>query len=112
MKRIPIVILLSFMLAGLHAQELYVFSEPASNMPAHTLTLKTSAQLGKERHHFEGNSRRFIPEVMLGINKKLMIHAGTTFSNMFSEETRWESVYLYGKYRFLSFDDVHKHFRM
>ena len=41
-----------------------------------------------------------------------MLHAGNTFSNMYSHNTRWESAYLYGKYRFLSIDDMHKHFRM
>jgi len=31
---------------------------------------------------------------------------------MHTDDLKWESVYLYAKYRFLSFDEVHKHFRM
>jgi hypothetical protein len=49
---------------------------------------------------------------MFGLSKKLMIHAGVTFSNMHTSKTKYESVYIYGKYRFVSKDDVHKHFRM
>ena len=41
-----------------------------------------------------------------------MIHAGTYFSNMHQEELIWEGARLYAKYRFLSNDEVHKHFRM
>jgi len=110
------IFLLAFLCIGsqmaIEAQELYVFSEPASNMPAGTLGLKFSAMRGKERHHYEGRSQRYMPELMLGFSKKLMVHAGTTFSNMYSKDNRWESVYIYGKYRFLSIDDVHRHFRM
>ena len=94
------------------SQELYVYSEPASNMPSHTFTTKFTSLLGKERHHGDGISQRYIPELMWGINKKLMVHAATSFSNMYSGGMRWESIYTYGKYRFLSRDDVHRHFRM
>jgi len=53
-----------------------------------------------------------MPEIMFGLNKNWMIHAGTNFSNMHQEELIWEGARLYAKYRFLSNDEVHKHFRM
>ena len=49
---------------------------------------------------------------MFGISKKWMMHIGTTFGNMHTANFGWESIFLYNKYRFLSKDDIHKHFRM
>ena len=110
MTRFFIFSLLAF--AGLQAasQELYVFSEPASNMPARSIAIKTSSVIGRTSNLRLVN--RFTPEIQLGLSKNFMLHAGNTFSNMYSDKTRWESIYLYGKYRFLSIDDMHKHFRM
>jgi hypothetical protein len=94
-----------------HSQELYVFSEPASNMPSNTITPKLSSTFG--RAYNGENMVRLTPEVQLGFNKKIMAHLGGTFSNNTSSgNIQWESVYFYGKYRFLSIDDMHKHFRM
>ncbi|HEU4470803.1 MAG TPA: hypothetical protein VFR58_06970 [Flavisolibacter sp.] len=92
------------------AQELYVYSEPASNMPAHSLSTRVVTNFG-EGHH-GGQMQRYTPELMFGFSKKLMVHLGTSFSNMYTPNTRWESVYAYGKYRLLSVDDIHKHFRV
>lgn len=41
-----------------------------------------------------------------------MVHVGGTFADMHTRNFRWESVYVYGKYRFLSNDELHSHFRM
>src|SRR5206468_12973293 len=90
------------------AQQLVVYSEPASNMPAHTISTKFSAFSGTAD---ATKGQRYIPEVMFGLNKNFMLHSGVSFSNMYSSSVRWESVYLYGKYRFFSRDDVHQHFR-
>jgi len=96
----------------MNAQELYVFSEPASNMPAHSVSGKLYGSfMGPQSWHTQ-DMQRYTAEAMFGINKKLMVHTGTTFSNMHTDDLRWESVYFYTKYRFLSFDEVHKHFRM
>jgi hypothetical protein len=94
-------------------QELYVYTEPASNMPARSLSTKLSANyIGK----LQGNQNRFMqrytPELMFGISRKWMMHVGGTFANMHTTNFRWESVYLYGKYRFISNDELHSHFRM
>ena len=93
-------------------QELYVFSEPASNMPAHSISAKLYGNfMGPQSWHNQ-DMQRYTAEAMLGVSKKIMIHIGTTASNMHTDDLKWESVYLYAKYRFLSFDEVHKHFRM
>lgn len=107
---------IKMMIAGLlvsaaaAAQELYVFTDPASNVPAKSLTAKWSTKLLKSLHT-DRVEQRHMPEVMLGLNKQWMIKASGTFSDMYSSNIRWESVRLYSKYRFLSVDDVHQHFR-
>ncbi len=52
-----------------------------------------------------------IPEVMLGVSKRLMVHGDAFFSNR-SKNLRAEGGSIYGKYRFLSNDEVQRHFRM
>lgn len=100
-----------FSSSTLSAQELYVFSEPASNMPAHSISVKQTAKI--LRNQYTGNiESRHTPELMWGVNKNLMLHAATTFSDMYSPNMRWESARVYGKYRFLSNDDMFSHFRM
>ena len=86
-------------------QELYIYSEPASNMPAHTIGAKGTTMFYKK-------DIRVVPEVMFGFNKNFMLHVAAPFSNMYTGNSRWEAAYVYGKYRFLSNDDVHRHFRM
>lgn len=41
-----------------------------------------------------------------------MLHLGGTLSNMHTPQFRYESVNVYAKYRFLSKDEIHRHFRM
>lgn len=94
-----------------YAQELYVYTEPASNMPARSISGKLNTTLLKNLHTDRVESR-YTPEIMFGLNKNWMVHAAGTFSDMYSSNLRWESVRLYAKYRFLSLDDVHRHFRM
>lgn len=108
----------AFLLAGgmlsthfIIAQELFVFTEPASNMPAKSISVKLSAKVGEHESPYKF-MQRYTPEVMFGVNKNWMVHLAPTFSNMFSSNQRWESARAYGKYRFFSDDEVHKHFRM
>ena len=108
-------ILIGFLFCSLLAkgQELYVYTEPASNMPARSLSAKVSSNfIGKNQGSVNRFMQRYTPELMFGINKKWMVHVGGTFADMHTNNFRWESVYLYGKYRFLSFDELHSHFRM
>lgn len=94
------------------AQELYVYTEPASNMPARSLGLRVSANYNFDKLYTDRVTQRYTPELMWGISKKLMLHAGASFSDMHTTRSfGWEAVYAYAKYRFLSLDDVHRHFR-
>lgn len=97
--------------AGVFAQELYPYTEPASNMPSHSLSVKTTAIVERELHS-NRTLQRYMPEAMLGLNKFWMMHVGVNFSNMYQQQFVWEGARLYGKYRFYSADEVHKHFRM
>ncbi len=95
----------------LHGQELYVFTEPASNMPARAFGLRLNNEwMPKDKIYPAFN--RLTPEFMWGINKNWMLHANTFISNMHQSYYKWEGLSLYAKYRFLSIDDVHAHFRM
>jgi hypothetical protein len=80
-------------------------------MPAKSISAKWSTKLLKSEHN-DRTEQRHTPEVMLGLNKNWMVHVAGTFSDMYSSNLRWESGRLYAKYRFLSMDDVHQHFRM
>jgi hypothetical protein len=96
---------------AINAQELYVFTEPASNMPAKSLSVKGTARIMNDLHK-DRFMQRYTPEVMFGLNKNWMVHGAVTFSDMLTSHIRWESARVYAKYRFLSNDDVHRHFRM
>lgn len=92
------------------AQELYVFTEPASNMAAKSIGLRLNNYISDVKHSAEINYV-LVPEVMLGVSKKLMVHADGFFSNR-TKGLRAEGGSIYSKYRFLSKDDVQTHFRM
>jgi hypothetical protein len=92
------------------AQELYVYSEPASNMPAKSMGLKYAGKFLEEKASSDFQQRHML-ELQLGHSKKWMTHFSTTLSNMYSSSLRWESARLYTKYRVVSLDDVHRHFR-
>jgi len=93
-------------------QELYVYTEPASNMPARSISAKLSSNFITKQYPGNRFMQRYMPEIMFGIDKNWMVHLGGTFADMHTRNFRWESVYLYGKYRFLSKDELHSHFRM
>lgn len=103
------VVLLSLKSGG---QELYVFSEPASNLPAHTISLKLTDHFVTRDNIYGRFSHRVMPQVLVGISKKLQVTLSGTIANMHTPDFRYESVNLYAKYRFLSKDGIHKHFRM
>jgi hypothetical protein len=107
------IILLAFVSINLvaQAQELYVNTEPASNMPANSMGIRLTNKFYNMK--FEGHTgMRFEPEVMFGINKNLMVHGIGYLSNNMQEDIRFEGGSIYAKYRFLSRDDLHSHFRM
>ena len=88
------------------AQELYVFTEPASNMPAKSI----GARLTNEWMFSPSTRTRGIAEVMVGINKNLMFHVQGFLSNM-DGKYEPEGSSLYVKYRFLSLDAAQSHSR-
>ena len=111
MTRICSIILCLAFCVRLSAQELYIYTEPASNMPTRSMGARLTNKLMPMQHH-DDYSYRVEPEVMIGVNKKLMLHAAVYASNMFQKKLRFEGGSAYAKYRFLSLDDVHSHFRM
>jgi hypothetical protein len=90
----------------LFAQELYVFTEPASNMPAKSIGIRLTNE-GMFKPAFRSRS---IAEAMVGVNKNIMFHAQGFLSDM-DGKYKVEGASFYIKYRFLSLDAVHNHFR-
>ena len=113
MRRLSRVFILVFIFYSpeIFSQELYVFSEPASNMPAKSISFKLSGKFPVDGYN-NRTYQRYTPEVMLGISKRVMVHLTGSFSDYYSENVRPESIRGYVKYRFLSNDEVHRHFRM
>jgi hypothetical protein len=112
MKKYCTLLLLLPLFTQLQAQELYVYTEPASNMPAHSISAKLTGHFVTNDNIYGRFSHRYMPEIMFGISKNLMVHLSSTFANMHTNDFRFESVSMYAKYRFLSHDDIHRHFRM
>lgn len=112
MLRYRLIALFAFScIAGnISAQELFVFSEPASNMPAKSMGLRLSNWMMDESATAHVNYH-LIPEVMVGVNNRLMLHAEGFFSNR-EKGLSAEGIGVYAKYRFYSRDDVYRHFRM
>ncbi len=107
MRKIIGFVLLCICVTGpIFAQELYVFTEPASNMPAKSIGVR----LTNENMFKPTSANRSIAEVMVGINKNIMFHVQGFASNM-DRKYRVEGSSLYVKYRFLSLDAAHSHSR-
>ena len=100
-------LLISF---SLNAQELFVVTEPASNMPSGSIGVLLTQSAFKEKYE-DGYSYHSMPELMWGVNKNIMIHA-TTFLSSRSNKLINEGYSLYSKWRFYSVDDFHSHFRL
>jgi len=99
-----------FISLSVSAQELFVFTEPASNMPGKSLGIRDM-----NAFMFEKDGRlnyHNMPELMWGINKKLMVHVQGFISNRQEGGLKAEGGSFYAKYRFLSKDDIQSHFRM
>ncbi len=111
MKKSVLVILL-FVWRSAAAQELFVYTEPASNMAAKGIGVRMGYKSFKMTHHNKFSAYRLEPEIMFGISKNLMLHVNVFASNMFEGNLKMEGAGLYAKYRFFSNDDIHSHFRM
>lgn len=92
------------------SQELFVFTEPASNMPAKSLGIRDMNALMFEK---DGTiNYHNMPELMWGINNKWMVHAQGFISNRRDGSFETEGGSVYAKYRFFSKDALKRHFRM
>jgi hypothetical protein len=109
MNKILLIALLFFNLTTF-SHVLFVFTEPASNMPAKSLGFRNMNGFffekdGKLNYHN-------MPELMWGINKQWMVHAQGFISNRQDGGFETEGGSLYAKYRFYSEDSKQSHFRM
>ncbi|SFH11297.1 hypothetical protein [Pedobacter insulae] len=106
-KTIGLVILSFWANLSLLAQELYVFTEPASNMPAQSIGVRITNEGMFPAGSFKSRS---IAEVMVGLNKSVMFHVQGFVSDM-DGRYQLEGASFYLKYRFLSLDNAQSHFR-
>ena len=105
-----LVFVLTALSINVSAQELFVVTEPASNMPTGSIGVRLAQSLMKEKYK-PGYNYHIMPEIMWGANKNLMLHAAAFISNR-NKNLVTEGGSIYAKYRFLSKDDLHQHFRM
>lgn len=109
MKRI-FLILVAMYCQNIEAQELFVVTDPASNVPANSLAVNVMQSLFKEEFQ-SGYNYHFMPEVTYGFNKDLMFRGSAFISNR-SNQLVTEGASFMAKYRFYSTDDLNSHFRM
>ena len=92
----------------LFGQELFVITDPASNVPANSVSVNLMNSLFDE-----GDAMNFhlMPEVTYGLTKSLMFRASSFISNR-NSNLYLEGAGIMAKYRFLSNDEFNSHFRM
>ena len=103
-------IVVFFLSLSCKAQELYSATEPASNMAAGSIGFRFDNLIMNEINSSKINYH-LIPEIIVGVSKKLMVQGNVFFSNR-NKQFACEGGSLYAKYRFLSNDAVQRHFRM
>src|SRR5678809_281873 len=99
MKRVLAIFFLFSFKASI-AQELFVYTEPASNMAARSIGLR----LNNFAMHDEDADRvmyQLNPEIMWGASKNLMLHGELFMSNR-DGKLAAEGGSFYSKYRFIS----------
>ncbi len=89
------------------SQELYVNTEPASNMATKSLGVR----LENQGYFNPDYKTRTSLELMYGVNKNLMVHGSLYVSDYYQNQQHFEGGSVYAKYRFVSIDSVQKHFR-
>ncbi len=110
MRNLRILILLLLPAVQSYSQELFVYTDPASNIAGNSMGIRLEQMLMKD--DYTGQQNYFIaPKVQYGLSAKWMIQAGVLFSN--AEQQFYANGFnCYAKYRFFSQDAVHRHFRM
>lgn len=109
MKQI-ILLLVCFIGQNILSQELFMVTDPASNIPANTLIVRVMQSVFKEQIK-TGYNYHAMPEITYGITKNLMVR-NTLFVSTRSNTLITEGASFYAKYRFFSTDDINSHFRM
>jgi len=109
MKYLVIFAMCCLLVKVAHAQELFINTEPASNMPANSLGLRLNGEGFTENGIVKSQIN---PEIMFGASSKLMLHANVYINDWYSNEYKIRGINIYAKYRFLSFDKMQEHFRM
>jgi hypothetical protein len=105
-----LIFLITLITYQINAQELFVITEPASNMPAGSVGVRLANFLMKQTDN-SGFNYHLMPEIMWGANKNWMLHTSVFLSNR-NENLIAEGGSFYAKYRIFSVDDLHIHFRM
>lgn len=96
---------------NIQAQELFTYTEPASNMPVKAIGIRANNFVMQPRVASQKTAYNVAPEIMVGLSKKIMVHGEAFFGNKMNQ-FNFDGASFYAKYRFLSNDDVHRHFRM
>lgn len=109
MKNYLVLLVVFFFQKGV-SQELFLMTDPASNLPANSLSVSVLQTLLKNEYN-SSKMYQVMPEVTYGVNRNLMLRA-TAFANNKSEQFEISGGSLYAKYRFFSDDDLNSHFRM
>ena len=105
-----IIIFILFGFKTTYSQELFVVTDPASNVPANSLAVNIMQSLFKEQFE-SGYNYHFMPEVTYGFSKNLMFRGSAFISNR-SNQLYAEGGSIMAKYRFYSMDDLNSHFRL
>ncbi|MGV9004326.1 hypothetical protein [Flavobacterium sp.] len=105
-----VIMLCCFVFQKNYSQELFVVTDPASNVPANTLSVRLAQSLFKEKFE-SGYNYHLMPEVTYGLNKNIMLRASAFISKR-NNNLVTEGGSFYTKYRFYSSDDLNSHFRM
>ncbi|WP_322549620.1 hypothetical protein [Flavobacterium psychraquaticum] len=109
MRKVLVIVVLFLFNKGI-SQELFLMTDPASNVPANSLSVNVLQSLSKEKFK-TGNNYQMMPEVTYGLNRNLMFRASAFISNR-DNDVVTEGASLYSKYRFYSSDDLNSHFRL
>jgi hypothetical protein len=109
MRLLLSILFMGWQLHAAQAQELFTYTEPASNMPAKNIGIRLTSTIMYDPVD-QSNNIHLLPELMVGVSKNWMMHAEGFFSSR-SGQTRYEGMGFYGKWRFYSEDDVHTHLR-
>ncbi|QEC77182.1 hypothetical protein [Mucilaginibacter ginsenosidivorax] len=107
MRILFLAICLTAMACPVFSQELYVNTEPASNMATSSLGMRIENQ-GFFSPTYKNRSTI---EAMYGVSRHLMVHGSVYMSDYYSNNQHFDGGSVYAKYRFLSIDTVQQHFR-